>query len=93
MNGHPFRWRRAGSRVPPARRAPAVPALFGRGGGGQAEGMENSLRLMIALCGSALAAYAVVRAADLAARRADARRPGTPLWGLLRRPLRLHVRL
>ncbi|MFE6228410.1 MULTISPECIES: mechanosensitive ion channel domain-containing protein [unclassified Streptomyces] len=47
--------------------------------------MENSLRLMIALCGSALVAYAVVRAADLAARRADARRPGTPLWGLLRR--------
>ncbi|MEU2656363.1 mechanosensitive ion channel domain-containing protein [Streptomyces sp. NPDC007325] len=47
--------------------------------------MENSLRLLIALCGSALVAYAVVRAADLTARRADARRPGTPLWGLLRR--------
>ncbi|MCM1947981.1 mechanosensitive ion channel family protein [Streptomyces sp. G2] len=47
--------------------------------------MENSLLLMIALGGSALAAYAVVRAADLATRRADARRPGTPLWALLRR--------
>ncbi|MFD6247111.1 mechanosensitive ion channel family protein [Streptomyces roseolus] len=47
--------------------------------------MENSLRLLIALCGSALVAYAAVHAADLAARRADVRRPGTPLWGLLRR--------
>ncbi|MEU3397300.1 mechanosensitive ion channel family protein [Streptomyces filamentosus] len=47
--------------------------------------MENSLRLLIALCGSAPVAYAVVRVADLVVRRVGERRPGTPLWGLLRR--------
>ncbi|MER7519147.1 mechanosensitive ion channel domain-containing protein [Streptomyces sp. NPDC126499] len=47
--------------------------------------MESVLRLVIVLGGSALVALAAVRAADLLARQADARRPETPLWGLLRR--------
>ncbi|MEU7025933.1 mechanosensitive ion channel domain-containing protein [Streptomyces sp. NPDC046275] len=47
--------------------------------------MENLVRLATALGGSALAAFALCRAADLLARFADARHPETPLWGLLRR--------
>ncbi|MFI8823706.1 mechanosensitive ion channel family protein [Streptomyces sp. NPDC053431] len=47
--------------------------------------MENLLRLLIVLGGSAAVALAAVRAADLLARHADARHPETPLWGLLRR--------
>jgi len=47
--------------------------------------MESVLRLAGVLGGSALVALAAVRAADLLARSADARRPDTPLWGLLRR--------
>ncbi|MFB7861085.1 MULTISPECIES: mechanosensitive ion channel family protein [unclassified Streptomyces] len=47
--------------------------------------MENLLRLVIVLGGSAAVALAAVRAADLVARKADARHPETPLWGLLRR--------
>ncbi|MFI8966011.1 mechanosensitive ion channel family protein [Streptomyces sp. NPDC053493] len=47
--------------------------------------MESVLRLAIVLVGSALVALAAVRGADVLARHADARRPDTPLWGLLRR--------
>ncbi|MFG3343711.1 mechanosensitive ion channel family protein [Streptomyces sp. NPDC048018] len=47
--------------------------------------MENLLRLVIVLGGSAAVSLAAVRAADLLARKADARHPETPLWGLLRR--------
>ncbi|MEU2117613.1 mechanosensitive ion channel domain-containing protein [Streptomyces sp. NPDC016459] len=47
--------------------------------------MESVVRLAIVLGGSALLALAAGRAADLFARYADARRPDTPLWGLLRR--------
>ncbi|MFI1717647.1 mechanosensitive ion channel family protein [Streptomyces sp. NPDC053513] len=47
--------------------------------------MESFVRLAIVLSGSTLAALTVGRAADLLARYADARRPDTPLWGLLRR--------
>ncbi|MFJ9824877.1 mechanosensitive ion channel family protein [Streptomyces sp. NPDC101160] len=47
--------------------------------------MESLVRLAICVGGSALAALAVCRAADLLARFADARHPETPLWGLLRR--------
>ncbi|MEU4080260.1 mechanosensitive ion channel protein [Streptomyces venezuelae] len=47
--------------------------------------MESVIRLAISVGGSALAAFAICRAADLLARFADARHPETPLWGLLRR--------
>ncbi|MEV8585703.1 mechanosensitive ion channel domain-containing protein [Streptomyces sp. NPDC051180] len=47
--------------------------------------MENVVRLAIVLGGSVLLALAVGRAADVLARYADARRPDSPLWGLLRR--------
>ncbi|WP_030691045.1 mechanosensitive ion channel family protein [Streptomyces globisporus] len=47
--------------------------------------MESFVRLAIVLSGSTLAALTVGRAADLLAQYADARRPDTPLWGLLRR--------
>ncbi|MYS10171.1 mechanosensitive ion channel [Streptomyces sp. SID6041] len=47
--------------------------------------MESFIRLAISVGGSALAAYAVCRAADMLARFADRRHPETPLWGLLRR--------
>ncbi|WP_418955222.1 mechanosensitive ion channel family protein [Streptomyces tritici] len=47
--------------------------------------MEYILRLAVVLGVCALVAFAVVRAAEYLARYADARHPGTPLWGLLRR--------
>ncbi|WP_079022966.1 mechanosensitive ion channel family protein [Streptomyces odonnellii] len=54
--------------------------------------MENVLRPLIVLGGAVLLALAIGWAADLLLRRADQRRPGIPLWGLLREcrtPLRL----
>ncbi|EDY51109.1 MscS mechanosensitive ion channel [Streptomyces clavuligerus] len=54
--------------------------------------MENVLRPLIVIGGSAVLTLCVGWLADLLLRRADARHPETPLWGLLRRcrlPLRL----
>ncbi|MFJ2114100.1 MULTISPECIES: mechanosensitive ion channel family protein [unclassified Streptomyces] len=47
--------------------------------------MENVLRPLIVLGGSVLFTLALGRVVDLLLRRADARRPDTPVWGLLRR--------
>ncbi len=47
--------------------------------------MEDVLRPLIVVGGSVALTLALGWAADLAMRRADAARPDTPLWGLLRR--------
>ncbi|MFC4497462.1 mechanosensitive ion channel family protein [Streptomyces ovatisporus] len=47
--------------------------------------MENVLRPLIVFGGALVLAFAVAWATDRFLRRMDARRPETPLWGLLRR--------
>ncbi len=47
--------------------------------------MENVLRPLIVFGGAIVLAFAVAWATDRLLRRADARHPETPLWGLLRR--------
>ncbi|WP_314172756.1 mechanosensitive ion channel family protein [Streptomyces winkii] len=47
--------------------------------------MENVLRPLIVFGGAIVLAFAVAWAVDRLLRRIDARRPETPMWGLLRR--------
>ena len=47
--------------------------------------MENVLRPLIVFGGAIVLAFAVAWATDRLLRRIDARRPETPMWGLLRR--------
>lgn len=56
--------------------------------------MENVLRPLVVFGGAVVLAFAVAWGVDRLLRRMDARRPQTPLWGLLRRgrvPLRAVV--